>query len=95
MRSSEFVVIHELFWSATSGNAVDSDSKHLNRAERRNSVRDGLVDTTFDVVVFNCEDSVVGFLSISDDTISIDWLNREDIKHSSVDSLCCESLLSF
>lgn len=53
------------------------------------------VDTTFDVVVFNCEDSVVGFLSISDDTISIDWLNREDIKHSSVDSLCCESLLSF
>jgi len=46
-------------------------------------------------MIFNCENGVIGFLSISDDSISIDWLNREDIKHSSMDSLCCKGLLSF
>jgi len=46
-------------------------------------------------MIFDCENGAIGFLSISDNSISIDWLNGEDIKHSSVDSLCCKGLLSF
>ena len=53
------------------------------------------VDATFDIMVFNSEDSVVGFLSISNDSVFINWLNGEDVKDSGMNSLSCKCLLCF